>query len=160
MMAHAADARSRRCLPVRHGRADRTVHVRCDPFGRRRSVSPIDPLTGYVHRRTTIVGGRRHLGLESTHPACRRSLGINATPSDHLPHHRIDRRQYRAIPGSHPTPGTATGHRRNRSSSHGIPAAPYSPHNMLKHNMLSAVGGAKTSRYLGNVGFKPIWRRP
>ncbi len=25
------------------GRADRTVHVRCDPFGRHRGVSPIDP---------------------------------------------------------------------------------------------------------------------
>ncbi len=29
---------------------------------------------------------------------------------------------------------------------------PYSPHNMLKYDMLLAVGGAKTSRYLGNVG--------
>ena len=143
-------------------RADRTVHVQCDPLGRHRGVSPIappiSPLTGYVRRRTAIVGCRRHPGLEPTHPAGRRSLGINATPSDHLPHHRIerrtvrvvhiiisgrspedrprnadgcgrfaylreDRRQYRAIPGSRPTPGTATGHRRNRSSSHGIPAA-------------------------------------
>ncbi len=30
--------------------------------------------------------------------------------------------------------------------------SPYSPHNMLKYNMLPAVGGAKTSRYLGNAG--------
>ncbi len=77
------------------GRADRTVHVRCDPFGRRRGVSPINPpinpLTGYVRRRTAIVGGLRHPGLEPPHPAGRLSLGINATPSDHLPHQRIER---------------------------------------------------------------------
>ncbi len=107
MMAHAAE------MPVPGGaflsvtglrvmgRADRTVHVRCDPFGRHRGVSlinpPIDPLTGYVRRRTAIVGGRRHPGLEPTHPAGRRSLGINATPSDHLPHHRIERRTVRVI---------------------------------------------------------------
>ncbi len=29
---------------------------------------------------------------------------------------------------------------------------PYSPHNMLKYNMLPAVGGVKTLRYTGNVG--------
>ncbi len=102
MMAHAAE------MPVpggaflrAMGRADRTVHVRCDPFGRHRGVSPIDPpiasLTGYVRRRTAIVGCRRHLGLEPTHPAGRRSLGINATPSDHLPHQRIERRTVRVI---------------------------------------------------------------
>ncbi len=83
------------------GRADRTVHVRCDPFGRHRGVSPINPpinrSTGYIRRRTAIVGGRRHPGLEPTHPAGRRGLGINATPSDHLPYHRIERRTVRVI---------------------------------------------------------------
>ncbi len=63
-----------------------------------RRVRPVEPLSpGYVRRRTAIVGGRRHLGLEPTHPAGRRSLGINAKPSDHLPHHRIERRTVRVI---------------------------------------------------------------
>ncbi len=35
--------------------------------------------------------------LSAMGPAGRRSLGINATPSDHLPHHRIKRRTVRVV---------------------------------------------------------------
>ena len=71
------------------GRADRTVHVRCDPFGRHRGVSPIN--------RSPLIRPPTPRSRTAPHPAGRRSLGINATPSDHLPHHRIERRTIRVI---------------------------------------------------------------
>ncbi len=156
------------------GRADRTVHVLCGPFGRHRGVSPINPpiapLTGYVHRRTAIVAAAdtpvsnrpirladaasastprppttcritgssagRSASFTSSYPVdrpktdCRKGpTGAKARPRNaggcgRFADLREDRRQYLAIPGYRPTPGTATGHRRNRSSSHGIPAPP------------------------------------
>ncbi len=89
------------CEYPTYNKAITFINVDWDEYRRHRGVSPInppiDPLTGYVRRRTAIVGYRRHLGLEPTHPAGGRSLGINAMPSDHLPHQRIERRTVRVI---------------------------------------------------------------
>ena len=73
------------------GRADRTVHVQRDPFGRLALVNPVDPLSRHISQRRAIVSRRQHLGLEPSHLACGRGLGINGPSSDHLPHHRIKR---------------------------------------------------------------------
>ena len=43
------------------------------------------------------MGCRQHLGLEPAHPARGRGLGINGTPSNELPYHRIERQTIRVI---------------------------------------------------------------
>ncbi len=91
-------------------------------------------------------GGPRH-SHHHIRPIARRPTAAKARPRNadgcgRFADLREDRRQYRSIPGSRPTPGTATGHRRNRPSSHGIPAAPASRTRLSKPSLISPVSPA------------------
>ena len=60
-------------------------------------MNPVDPLPRQISQRSAIVRRRQHLGLEPSHLARGRGLGINGPSSDHLPHHRIERQTIRII---------------------------------------------------------------
>ncbi len=51
----------------------------------------VDPLPRQISHRCAVIGLRQHIGLEPTHLACGRSLGIDGTTSNDLAHHRIER---------------------------------------------------------------------
>jgi hypothetical protein len=60
-------------------------------------MKPVDPLSRKNSQSSAIVSSHQHLGLKPSHLACGRGLGVNSTPSNDLPHHRIERQTISVI---------------------------------------------------------------